>query len=164
MKKLVLVSMVFFLAAIGVFGFEVLVPNEVPSYKDLEVILKMEEGVAVAQARFYFLEEGNGDPLYVEFILTDGVWSALVPMDYLRGEELVYHTQVQTTAKKFIRSPEMGERKARLIKDTTPPKLLLKSPEKNELVKGKEQLIVFQLIEESAIDDLEVTYDGVPLQ
>jgi hypothetical protein len=137
----------------------------VPSYKDLDIVLTLDKGMELAQARFYFLVEGNDKPLYAEFKFKEenGVWGTKIPYKYLTGEELNYFVLVQTTQKQFLRKPDFGNSKARLIKDTTPPKLQLKSPEKNELVKGKEQLVVFQIAEESAVDDFEVTYDGVPL-
>ena len=165
MKKPILAMLVFLLAAVTVFGFDVSVPNEVPSYKDLDIVLTLDKGMELAQARFYFLVEGNDKPLYAEFKFKEenGVWGTKIPYKYLTGEELNYFVLVQTTQKQFLRKPDFGNSKARLLKDTTPPKLQLKSPEKNELVKGKEQLVVFQIAEESAVDDFEVTYDGVPL-
>jgi len=164
MKKYCLALLALCVATTGLFAFDVSVPNEVPAYKDLEVILMMEEGTAAAQARFYFLKDGNGEPLYAEFTQTNGVWSTVVPSSYLRGEELVYYTQVQTTKGKFFRSPATGYDKARLLPDTTPPSLKLMSPETSLLAKGKEQLVVFQIVDESGIADFEIAYNETPLE
>ncbi|MFZ2782239.1 MAG: hypothetical protein WAZ31_09385 [Rectinemataceae bacterium] len=163
MKKLILALLLCCSAAVAVYGFEVSVPNEVPGYKDLVVTLALEPGEAVVQARFYFLQEGNAEPFYAEFAEKDGAWTAVVPYDYLRGEELVYFTQVQTDQGKYVRNPVEGTYKARLIQDVSPPVLSMRLPDKKALVKGKEQLVIFEIADESGLADFEVLYNGKPL-
>jgi hypothetical protein len=163
MNKHILALLLCCIATAAVFGFEVSVPNEVPGYKDLVVTLTMESGVKAAQARFYFLQEGNTEPFYAEFAEKDGAWTAVVPYTYLRGEEFVYFTQVQTDQGKYVRNPLEGSSKSRLIQDVTPPSLALRTPDKNALVKGKEQLVIFEVTDESGLDDFEIMYDGAAL-
>ncbi|HWR13105.1 MAG TPA: hypothetical protein VN445_14875 [Rectinemataceae bacterium] len=163
MQKRILAIIVFCLAVASLFGFEISVPNEIPDYKNLEVRLTTDAGAGLAQARFYFLEKGEEIPLYAEFTEKDGVWSTLIPFKYLRGEEFSFYTQVQTKQGKFLRSPASGYQKARLLHDITPPSAKLKTPEEAVLAKGKEQLVVFDIKEDSEIADFEILYDDEPL-
>ena len=147
------------------FAFQVEVPNEVPAFRNLELTLEPgpTEG-AVDQARFYFQMEGKREYLYVEFTQEKGIWKALVPFTYLTGEELVYYSQVKTTEGKFIRDPQIGTKKARLLQDTTAPTLKLISPQAFELALDKKQLVVFEIIDESALASFEIFLGDEPLQ
>ncbi|MBI9094127.1 MAG: hypothetical protein JEY71_04500 [Sphaerochaeta sp.] len=149
------------MVSVSLFSLALDIPNEVPAYQNLSVILtpSPSEGT-VKEARFFFYQEGKREPLYSEFAEEKGVWIAKVPYTYLTDEELVYFAVMQNMDGKIFRSPQMGEQKARLIKDTNPPKLELLSPASFALVKGKEQLIVFKILDESALSDFTITLDG----
>jgi hypothetical protein len=164
MKKPIVLACILCIGTALLFGFDVSVPNEVPGYQDLRIVLTPDaaEG-AVDQARFYVLQSDSEEPLYAEFTETDGVWSTVVPFDYLGGEELSYYTQIQTTNGRFYRKPISGYSKARLIQDVTPPALKLLSPETPALIRGIEQLVVFEIIDESGIEDFQVLYNGEAL-
>ncbi len=110
-------------------ALEVDVPHEVPAYKNLTVTLKPSpsEGT-VKEARFFFYQTGVREPLYSEFTEQRGVWVANIPYTYLTDEELVYFAVMQNTDSVVFRTPQIGEQKARLIHDKTPPKLKLISP------------------------------------
>jgi hypothetical protein len=163
MKRYSIAALALFVVLVGVFAYDVSVPNEVPDYKHLEVRLILAEGEAVEQARFYFKQEGKEELLYAPFELKEGVWSAIVSYEYLKGEELSYYLQVQTPQGKFFRNPTSGWRKARLLHDVSPPGLSLMSPEGFKLAIGKEQLVVFKVEDESDITDFEIFQNGNPL-
>ncbi|MGE4584115.1 MAG: hypothetical protein AB7C91_05665 [Sphaerochaeta sp.] len=144
-------------------ALEVDVPNEIPAYENLTITLKpsASEG-EVAQARFFFVQEGKRDPLYSEFSLQKGEWKTSLPYTYLKGEELTYYTVMQNADGQYFRDPQIGTRKARLLQDTTPPKLKLISPKTFDLVLDKEQLVVFEILDESALTDFSISIDGEP--
>ncbi len=163
MKRYSIAMLAFFVILSGALAYDVSVPNEVPDYKHLEVRMILAEGEAVEQARFYFKQEGKEELLYAPFELKEGVWSAIVSYEYLKGEELSYYLQVQTPQGKFFRNPGSGWRKARLLHDTSPPGLALMSPEGFKLAIGKEQLVVFKVEDESDITDFEISQNGDPV-
>ena len=163
MKRYSIATLVLFSILFGAFAYDVSVPNEVPDYKHLEVRLVLSESETVEQARFYFKQEGKDELLYAPFELKEGVWSAFVSYEYLKGEELSYYLQVQTPQGKFFRNPTSGWRKARLLHDTSPPVLSLVQPEGFTLAIGKEQLVVFKVEDESDITDFEILQNGDPL-
>ncbi len=150
-------------ASVALFGFELSVPNEVPAYQDLVVTLSLDPGMTISEARFYFLQEGKAEPVYTQFSLKDGVWSTVISYKHFKGEELNYYAQVLTAEGTFPRVPETGYRKARLVRDTTAPFLVLTKPQKMILEKGKEQLVVFQVVEDSEIADFEISYKNKPI-
>ncbi|MCX7027277.1 MAG: hypothetical protein NT061_07335 [Spirochaetes bacterium] len=161
MKKPIIALVLFSWVAAGLFGLDISVPNEILSYKDLDLSLTIEEGVSIAQARFYFLQEGGEQPLYALFAEKEGAWSVHIPFTYLRkGKELSYYVLAQTTKGVFLRVPETGYFKSRLVSDVVSPSLKLLSPENKHLQKRKEQLVVFEVTDDSAIDDFEILYDG----
>jgi len=161
--KAIGIAVLLVMASASLFSLALDVPNEVPAYQNLSVTLtpSPSEGV-VKEARFFFYQEGKRDPLYSEFAEERGVWVAKVPYTYLTDEELVYFAVMQNMDGKVFRTPQIGEQKARLVKDTSPPKLELLSPGSFDLVKGKEQLVVFKILDESALTDFTVTLDGQP--
>jgi len=164
MKRTIVLILVLCIGTAFLFGFDVSVPNEVPGYQDLHIILTPDEAQgAIDQARFYVLQSGTQEPVYAQFTETDGIWSTIVPFEYLRGEELSYYAQIQTMDGRFHRKPLTGYNKARLIQDVTPPTLQLLSPEKPALLRGKEQLVVFEIIDQSGIADFEILYNGEAL-
>ncbi len=163
MNRYSIAALALFVIVVGVFAYDVSVPNEVPDYKHLEVRLVLAEGEAVEQARFYFKQEGKEELLYAPFELKEGVWSAIVSYEYLKGEELSYYLQVQTPQGKFFRNPTAGWRKARLLHDASPPGLNLMSPEGFKLAIGKEQLVVFKVEDESDITDFEIFQNDEPV-
>ena len=142
-------------------ALEVDVPHEVPAYQNLSVTLKPSpsEGT-VKEARFFFYQTGVREPLYSEFTEQRGVWVANIPYTYLTDEELVYFAVMQNTDSVVFRTPQIGEQKARLIHDKTPPKLKLISPKSADLVLGKEQVVIFEVIDESALTSFSITLDG----
>ena len=164
MKKLILVLLLLCGATVVLFGFEISIPNEIPAYKNLEVTMTMDKDVVVEEARLYFLQPGKKEPLYAVFTDKDGVWNTVIPYPYLLGQEFLYYVQVLTKDGKLIRNPASGTNKARLLQDVTPPSLTLIAPEKKTLVKGKEQLVVFKITDESGISDFDIVYNGVPLK
>ncbi|AEV28791.1 hypothetical protein SpiGrapes_0966 [Sphaerochaeta pleomorpha str. Grapes] len=163
-KKVFLLLVLVSFSLSSLFAFQVEVPNEVPAFRNLELTLEPgpNDGT-VDQARFYFQMEGKREYLYVEFTQDKGNWTALVPFTYLTGEELVYYTQVKTTEGTFIRDPQIGTKKARLLQDTTAPTLKLVSPQAFELALDKKQLVVFEIIDESALTSFEIFLEGEPL-
>lgn len=159
MKKHTIAALLSCLVVLGAWAFEAPVPNEIPGYRNLEVTLTLDEGMVIDQGRFYFMQEGKEEPLYAPFEQKDGVWSALIPYVYLKGEEFSYYAQVQTAQGKFLRYPAIGKLKARIVHDVTPPDLVMKSPMEPRLAKGKEQLVVFEILDESGIKEFQVEYD-----
>lgn len=142
-------------------ALEVDVPNAVPAYKNLTVELTPSKAEGkVKEARFFFYQQGQRDPVYSEFVEEKGTWVAKVPYTYLTEEELVYFAVMQNTDGTVFRTPQIGEKKARLVKDTTAPKLKLVSPKTADLVSGVEQVIIFEVIDESALTSFTVAFDG----
>ena len=140
------------------------IPNELPAYENLAVTLTPSEGEGpVMAARLYFYQEGKRDPLYAEFTQENGEWGTTLPYPYLQGEELEYYTVIQNTSGTFFRDPGIGTAKARLLHDETPPELKLLSPETFELSLGREQLVVFQILDESSLNEFTLTLNGEPL-
>jgi hypothetical protein len=162
--KVINVVIILILALSSLFALEVNVPNEVPAYENLEVILtpKASEGT-IREARFFFYQKGRRDPLYSEFVQERDSWVARIPYTYLIEEELSYFTVMQNTDGTYFRDPQIGTRKARLIQDTTPPRLSLLSPSAFSLVPQKEQLVVFAVEDESALTSFSITMDGQPI-
>lgn len=166
MRKLTnLFLLLFFIPASSLFALDVDVPNEVLSYRNLEITLSLSpsDGV-VEEARFYFQQTGKREPVYTEFSESKGIWSALVPYTYLEGEELIYYTLMKNTNGVYIRDPQIGNKKARLIKDETAPTLKLVSPQAFELALDKEQLVVFEILDESALTNFEIFLNDEPLE
>jgi hypothetical protein len=164
MKKNILTLLILFVGVVSLFGFNLSVPDEIPDYENLEVVLTMEEGEGVIdEARFYLVKDENEDPVYAKFIQKDGVWSTTIPYTYLTGEELVYFAQLRTADKRILKNPEIGEKLARTIHDENPPTLTLIIPEKMELDMGVEQFVSFQIEEESGIADFSILYNDEPL-
>ena len=163
MKKLSLIAFLLCVSAMALFGYDVTIPNEVPSYKDLVVTLNVESGLKIGEARFYLLPERSDVPQYAKFTEKNGKWTTVIPFEYLRGEELIYYVQVKTAKGEVSRFPATGTRKARLVPDTFPPKFTLKSPETKTLLRGQEQMVVFQIVEDSEIKAYEVRYKGKAL-
>ena len=164
MKKTILAVMVAFCATAMLSGIDISVPSEISAFKDLEIGLGLRPGEGIQDARFYFIQQGTGELLYSSFKEKEGKWVAVVPFQYLKGEELVYYTQVRTDKGKLMRYPSSGRFKARLLQDVTPPAIRLKSPEKPVLEKGKEQLVVFDIIDESGIAEFSILYNNQPLK
>lgn len=142
-------------------ALELDVKNEIPAYQNLTVKLTPgpSEGT-VKEARFFFYQTGKREPLYSEFNEERGIWVANIPYTYLIDEELVYFAVMQNTDGTVFRTPQIGEQKARLVHDTTPPKLKLVSPKSADLVLGKEQVVIFEVIDESALTNFSITLDG----
>ncbi len=164
MKKHICLLIVVLLVSVPLFGFTVTVPNEIPEYENLLVILDdPEEDGAVGEARFYIVKEGEKTPLFAEFTEKEGIWSTIIPISYLTGEELVYFTEIRTTDGPVVRLPFEGENRAVLIPDTKPPILTLVSHETPELGRGVEQLVVFRIEEESGVSQFEILYNGSEL-
>lgn len=159
--KAIGIAVLLVMASASLFSLALDVPNEVPAYQNLSVKLtpSPSEGV-VKEARFFFYQGGKRDPLYSEFTEERGEWIAKVPYTYLTDEELSYFAVMQNMDGKVFRTPQIGEQKARLVKDIDPPKLELLSPGSFELVKGKEQLVVFKILDESALSEFTITLDG----
>ncbi len=159
--KVIATIILLVMVSASLFSLALDVPNEVPAYQNLSVTLtpSPNEGT-VKEARFFFYQGGKREPLYSEFTEERGVWVAKVPYTYLTDEELVYFAVMQNMDGKVFRTPQIGEQKARLVKDTEPPKLELLSPASFDLVKGKEQLVVFKILDESALSDFTITLDG----
>ena len=165
MKRLIVIVIVVSIATSLLSAYEVNVPNEVPDYKDLQLILTIgEQDRPVEQARFYLLQEGSDTPVFSEFTLADDVWSTTISFVHLNGEELSYYVQIQDIDGKFHRLPEKDMLKARMLHDTSAPTLEMLSPEKPVLQKGKEQLVVFRIVEDSSVSDFSIQYNGVPIQ
>lgn len=165
MRKLLGIALL--LSCIGLaplLGAEIAVPNEIPGYENLELYLFDEDpSNPVEKARLYFLLAEEEEPLYVEFAEIEGEWSAIIPHAYLKGEEFVYFTEIQTSGGQIARRPGLGESKSRLIQDKTAPSLLLDSPKDSLLTKGKEQLIVFIVEDESGIATFSLKYNDIPM-
>lgn len=159
--KHTLLVIVLLLTTFLLYALEVDVKNAVPAYQNLKVTLtpSKAEGT-IKEARFFFYQTGARDPLYSEFTEERGVWVANIPYTYLTEEELVYFAVMQNTDGTVFRTPQIGEQKARLIKDTTAPKLKLVSPKSADLALGKEQVVIFEVIDESALSSFTVTLDG----
>ena len=160
-KYIVLILVAQLITSSMLSALEVNVPNEVPAYQNLTVTLKPSpnEGT-VKEARFFFYQKGVREPLYSEFTEQKGSWVASIPYTYLTDEELVYFAVMQNTDSAVFRTPQIGEQKARLIHDKTPPKLKLVSPKSTDLVLGKEQVVIFEVIDESALTSFSITLDG----
>jgi hypothetical protein len=158
MKKLSIVVLMLCASAATLFGFDVTVPNEVPSYKDLTVSLNLEAGLKIAEARFYLLPERKDVPQYAKFKEDKGKWSVVIPFEYLKGEELIYYVQIRTDKGEVRRFPDLGTRKARLVADTVSPALVLSSPETKTLLTGQEQMVIFTVKDESEISSFSVLY------
>lgn len=163
MKKLSIIALLLCAAASALFGFDVAVPNEVPSYKDLTVSLNLEAGLKIAEARFYLLPERKDVPQYAKFTQEKGKWSVVIPFEYLKGEELIYYVQIRTETGEVRRFPELGTRKSRLVADTIPPALELASPENKVLLSGQEQMVMFMIKDESEISSFSVLYKNKAL-
>jgi hypothetical protein len=163
MKKHILTLLLLCIASTALFGFELSVPNEISAYQDLVVTLSPDPGMNIAEARFYFLQEGKTEPVYAQFELKNGAWTTVISYKHLKGEELNYYVQVLTSEGTYPRVPETGYRKARLVGDTKAPSLVLLKPGKPILEKGKEQLVVFQVVEDSEVEDYEILYNNKPI-
>ncbi|PKL13710.1 MAG: hypothetical protein CVV52_04850 [Spirochaetae bacterium HGW-Spirochaetae-8] len=163
-KRITIAIILFSISIVSLLGVEVVVPNEIPGYENLELVL-IEEDPAhpVVKARLYFLFEQEEEPLYVEFAKIDKQWTAIIPHAYLKGEEFIYFTEIQTKDGAIVRNPDFGEKKARLIQDTTPPSLLLDSPKDGILEMGKEQLVVFRVDDESGISEFNLKYNDTSM-
>lgn len=159
--KNLIILILLLLGSTSLFGFELDIKDEIPSYENLIVKLEpsLKEGT-IKEARFDFYQKGVNDPLYSEFIYEDGDWIAKVPYTYLEGEELVYFAIMKNTDNEIFRYPKIGNKKTKLIKDETAPKLKLVSSDSFNLVKDKQELIVFEIIDESALSDFSITIDG----
>jgi hypothetical protein len=164
MKTRLLIAVAAFILASSAFCLDLSIPDEVPGYKDLELSLQPGPGESISQARFYFLQEKSAKPLYADFELREGVWTATIPFKYLAGEELEYYLQVRSAQGRVSRFPESGVSKARLIQDQSPPSLFLEKPAGFLLEKGKEQEVRFRISDESIISDFKVRYDGVAVE
>lgn len=162
-KNIPIVMLVLALAS-PLLAMQVDVPNEIPAYDNLEITLtpSASEGT-VKEARFYFYEEGKRDPLYAVFSNENGKWVTTVPYTNLSSEELSYYVMLQNTSGTFFRDPQIGTHKARLLHDTTPPALKLLSPQAFELALDKEQLVVFEVLDESSLNNYNLTLNGEPL-
>ena len=158
MKKLSIIALLLCVSVAALFGFDVTVPNEVPSYKDLAVSLNVEAGLKITEARFYILPERKEVPQYAKFTEQNGKWSVLIPFEYLKGDELIYYVQIRTAKGEVRRVPELGTRKARLVADTIAPTLALTSPETKTLIAGREQMVVFTIKDESEIRSFSIIY------
>lgn len=163
MKKLSIIALLLCATASALFGFDVAVPNEVPSYKDLTISLNLEAGLKIAEARFYLLPERKDVPQYAKFTQEKGKWSVVIPFEYLKGEELIYYVQIRTETGEVRRFPELGTRKSRLVADTIPPALELASPENKVLLSGQEQMVMFMIKDESEISSFSVLYKNKAL-
>jgi len=162
MKRLAL-ALLLASCAMAASGFDVTLPNEIPAYKDLNIVLNLEPGLKIDQARFYLLPERRDVPQYAIFKEKDGVWSTVIPSIYLRGDELMYYVQIRTAKGEIRRFPELGTRKARLLPDSTPPSLKVIYPDSGSLVRGQEQMIVCRIEDESEILTYEISYRGKPI-
>ncbi len=160
-SKYAMLVLVFLMTSFILGALEVDVPNEVLAYQNLTITLKPSpsEGT-VKEARFFFYQTGKREPLYSEFTEQRGSWVAQIPYTYLTEEELVYFTVMQNTDGTIFRTPQIGEQKARLIQDTTAPVLKLVNPKEPDLVRGKEQLVIFEVIDESALSNFSIKLDG----
>jgi hypothetical protein len=159
-KRITLAILLCSFSIVALLGVEVVVPNEIPGYENLELVLIDEDPAhPVEKARLYFLFEQEEEPLYVEFAKIAKQWTAIIPHAYLKGEEFVYFTEIQTKGGPIVRTPGFGEKKARLIHDVTPPSLLLDSPRDGVLEMGKEQLVVFRVDDESGISEFNLKYN-----
>ncbi len=161
---LIILIVCIFLIGLPLAAMQVDVPNEVKGYENLTITLTptVAEGT-VTEARFFFFQEGERSPKYSEFVEEKGVWQTTIPYTYLKGEELEYYTVIQNSDGAYFREPQIGNQKARLLQDTTPPKLHLVSPQSADLVKGKEQLVVLGIEDESALVNFNITMDGQPI-
>lgn len=166
MKKIISTTCFLLLCSLlSISAYQVEVPDEIPAFRNLVVPLSLvEQEEPLSQARLYFQEFGKPNFSYAEFEERDGVWYTMVPSTYLNGEEFIYYVQAQTIGGKFIREPQIGTKRARLVKDERAPALKLMTPEELKLERGTEQLVVFQVLDESAIADFSVTVDGVPIE
>ena len=164
MKKIILTLAIIIAGSVSLFGFDIVVPDEIPDYQNLEVSLVMndDEGV-IDEARFYLVKGEDEEPVYAKFIQKDGVWSATIPYTYLTGEELRYFAQIRTADQRILKNPETGEKRTVPIKDEKAPLLTLLVLEKMELVGGVEQFVSFQIEDESVIKDFTVLYKGEPI-
>lgn len=163
MKKLSIIALFLCASAAALFGFDVTVPNEVPSYKDLTVPLNLDAGLKITEARFYLLPERKDVPQFAKFTEEKGKWSVVIPFEYLKGEEVIYYVQIRTASGEVKRFPELGTRKARLVADTVAPALVLASPENKILLTGQEQLVMFTIKDESEISSFSILYKNKAL-
>lgn len=160
-KQLLIVCMLVFGSLAPLLGFQVNIPDEIPSYRNLIVKLTQVEGEEpLSEARLYFQEEAKPSPSYVEFEEREDAWYTMVPYGYLTGDEFIYHVQVRTEGGTVIRDPQIGTKRARLLKDENAPELTLVSPEVTSLIPGEEQLVVFRIRDESTVRDFAVSIDG----
>lgn len=163
-KRITIAIILFSISIVSLPAVEVVVPNEIPGYQNLELVLSDENPAQpVVKARLYFLFEQEEEPLYVEFAKIDKQWTAIIPHAYLKGEEFVYFSEIQTKNGPIVRNPDFGEKKARLIQDITPPSLLLDSPRDGVLEMGKEQLVVFRVDDESGISEFNLKYNDTSM-
>ncbi len=145
----------------SLFALNVDIPTEIPAYRNLTVkLIPAQSEGTISEARFFFYQTGAREPLYSEFMPERDEWIAKVPYTYLTGEELTYFSVMKNTEGTVYRTPQIGTEKVRLIQDITPPTLKLVSPTTFDLVAEEQQLVVFEIEDESALSSFSITIDG----
>jgi len=160
-NKYFLILLISMIISSSLFALEVDIPTEIPAYRNLMVkLIPTQSEGTISEARFFFYQAGVREPLYSEFMPERDEWIAKVPYTYLTGEELTYFSVMKNTEGTVYRTPQIGTEKVRLIQDITPPTLKLVSPTTFDLVAEEQQLVVFEIEDESALSSFSITIDG----
>ncbi len=160
-KSLIFITYIV-ICATSLFGFELDISNEIPAYEDLKITIEpsTNEGT-IEEARLFFYQKGKNEPLYSEFEKKDNTWTTIIPYSYLeKDEEFEYFAVLKNTDDEIYRYPKIGNKYTKIIKDENAPSLKLISPNKFELYQNNQQLIVFEIIDESALASFDITVDN----
>ncbi len=162
-NKYFIILLISMIVSSSLFALEVDIPTEIPAYRNLMVkLIPAQSEGTISEARFFFYQTGVREPLYSEFMPERDEWIAKVPYTYLTGEELTFFSVMKKNTEGTVyRTPQIGtEKKVRLIQDIIPPTLKLVSPTTFDLVAEEQQLVVFEIEDESALSSFSITIDG----
>ena len=160
-KSLIFITYIV-ICATSLFGFELDISNEILAYEDLKITIEpsKNEGT-IEDARLFFYQKGKNEPLYSEFENKDNTWTTIIPYSYLENdEEFEYFAVLKNTEEEIFRYPKIGNKYTKIIQDKNAPSLKLISPNKFELYQNNQQLIVFEIIDESALASFNISIDN----
>jgi hypothetical protein len=144
-QRQLILAIVFTLLASLLFGYDLQLPEPAPAYKDLPISLDAEPGdPEVSGARFYLIEEGEDEPLFLELEPSGESWSALLPAEYVKGTELSYFAEVRSSDGIVHRIPDSGSLILGLEQDTTPPELRLILPDDGMMTVSLPQVFIIE--------------------